>query len=81
MDVVAIHGIIENVFNTWIDPNEKLWLRDFLPNDFFEIRVFSFDYAAEIIWSLNIENLNAYSKSLLKILKKQRKKNEISHFS
>ena len=81
VDIVAVHGITGDAFNTWTDSNGKLWLRDFLPNDLPGIRVFSFDYAAEVVLSLGTGDLDAYSRSLLKTLKGQRRGDEVSSFS
>lgn len=81
VDIVAIHGITGDAFNTWTDPNGKLWLRDFLPNDLPGIRVFSFGYAAEVVCSLGTGDFDAYSRSLLEALKRQRREDEVSSFS
>lgn len=81
VDIVAVHGITGDAFDTWTDPNGKLWLRDFLPNDLPGIRVFSFGYAAEVVFSLGTGDLDAYSRSLLEALKGQRRGTEVSSFS
>lgn len=80
IDVVAVHGITGDAFDTWTD-NGKLWLRDFLPNDLPGIRVFSFGYAAEVVWSLSTGDFDVYSRSLLEELKAQRRGDEVSYFS
>lgn len=80
VDIVAVHGITGDAFDTWTDPNGKLWLRDFLPKDLPGIRVFSFGYAAEVVWSLGTGDLDTYSRSLLEALKGQRRGDEVSPF-
>lgn len=80
-DVVAVHGITGDAFDTWTDANGKLWLRDLLPNDLPGVRVFSFGYPAEIFWSQSTGDFDAYSRSLLEALKGQRRGDEVSPFS
>lgn len=81
VDIVAVHGITGDAFDTWTDPNGKLWLRDFLPDDLPGVRIFSFGYAAEVVWSLGTGNIDAYSRSLLEALKWRRRGDEVSYFS
>lgn len=81
VDVVAVHGITGNAFDTWTDPNGSLWLRDFLPSELPGIRVFSFGYPAEVVFSLGTGDLDVYSRSLLEALKEQRRGDEVSSFS
>src|SRR5271154_6866626 len=42
LDIVAVHGITGDAYDTWTHKNGKLWLRDFVPEDFPGARVFSF---------------------------------------
>ena len=81
VDIVAVHGITGDAFNTWTDPNGNLWLRDLLPNDLPGIRVFSFGYPAEVVCSLSTGDFDVYSRSLLEALKGQRRGDEVSSFS
>lgn len=46
IDIVAVHGLGENWEDTWKDTNGKVWLRDFLPAEFPNARVFSYGYDA-----------------------------------
>ncbi len=45
LDIVAVHGITRDAYDTWTHENGKFWLRDFVPEDFPGARVFSFGYA------------------------------------
>ncbi|EON63739.1 hypothetical protein W97_02967 [Coniosporium apollinis CBS 100218] len=64
-DVVALHGINGDAFNTWTHSNGQLWLRDFLPSEFPGARIFSFGYPSEVAFTLNTGKLDDFARSLL----------------
>jgi hypothetical protein len=75
IDVVALHGITGDAYNTWT--KEKcFWLRDILPDALPGARIFSYGYDARVILSKSVANLDAYSLSLLQALKHVRRKKE-----
>ena len=76
VDIVAVHGITGDAYNTWTE-GEKLWLRDFLPKDFPGARVFSFGYPAEVCFSLGTGKLDTFARSLLEGLKRERRREEV----
>lgn len=46
-DIVAIHGLMGDVYKTWTHENGKFWLRDFLPEGLEgKVRIFTFGYEA-----------------------------------
>lgn len=81
VDVVAVHGITGDAFDTWTHENENLWLRDFLPNDLLGVRVFSFGYPAEVFCTLSTGNFDSFCRSLLEGLKRERRGKEVRRFS
>lgn len=46
LDIVAIHGLGGDPFDTWTHTNKTLWLRDFLPADIPNARIMTFGYDA-----------------------------------
>src|SRR2546429_9413121 len=50
LDIVAVHGITGDAYNTWTHENGKFWLQDFVPKKFPGARVFSFGYPAEVFF-------------------------------
>ena len=77
VDIVAVHGIIGDAYDTWTHENGKSWLRDFLPEDLPGVRVFSFGYPAEVFLSLSTGDLDAFGRSLLEGLKRERRQKEV----
>ncbi|KAM0802309.1 hypothetical protein BDR22DRAFT_819848 [Usnea florida] len=48
VDIVAVHGLDENLAEAWTDPNaNNLWLRDLLPEILNAARVLAFGYNAD----------------------------------
>lgn len=46
VDIVAVHGLNGHRDKTWIAANGKHWLRDLLPNDIINARIFCWGYDA-----------------------------------
>ena len=55
VDIVAIHGLNGDAYNTWTfqksTDNRCLWLRDLLPDDIPGARIFTYGYPAKAIFS------------------------------
>ena len=71
-DIVAIHGINGDLYDTWTHENGNLWLRDFLPKHITGVRVFSFGYDARVAFTKGIATLDSFAKSLLDHLARYR---------
>jgi hypothetical protein len=72
LDIVALHGITGDAYDTWTHENGKFWLRDFLPEDFPGARVFSFGYDAGVLFSQSKGNIESFARSLLEGLTRER---------
>lgn len=72
LDIVAVHGINGDAYNTWMHDNETMWLQDFLPTEFPGSRVFTFGYDADVFFSLGTGNLKQFAGTLLEKLKSER---------
>lgn len=72
VDIVAIHGLMGDLRTTW-ETDGVLWLRDLLPKDLPEARVFSYGYNAEVFNTLGTARWNAYAREMLNILKTELK--------
>ncbi|KAF2999061.1 hypothetical protein E8E14_002825 [Neopestalotiopsis sp. 37M] len=46
IDIVAVHGLNGHSESTWTAGNDKLWLRDFLPQSIPDARIFTWGYDA-----------------------------------
>lgn len=77
MDIVAVHGITGDAYDTWTHDNGNFWLRDLVPKDLPGVRVFSYGYPAEVFCTFNTGNLDTYARSLLEGLKRERRKKEV----
>jgi hypothetical protein len=78
LDIIALHGITGDAYDTWTHENGKFWLQDFLPNELPGARVFSFGYPAEVFCSLGTGGLDSFARSLLEDLKRERRRKEVS---
>jgi hypothetical protein len=69
LDIVAVHGINGDTFNTWIYGDYgALWFRDFLPSQISGARVFIFGYDSNIAFTRVKGSLDSYAKELLEQL-------------
>ena len=77
LDIVALHGITGDAYNTWTHENGKFWLQDFVPKELPGARVFSFGYPAQVFCSLGTGDLDSFARSLLEDLKRERRRKEV----
>lgn len=77
VDIVALHGITGDAFDTWTAPNDILWLRDFLPQDLPGARVFSYGYDASVFFTRAAGDIDSFARTLLESIK-QRRSGEVS---
>jgi len=73
VDVIAVHGLGSKYPKTWTKDN-KMWLRDFLPDDFPRARILAFVYPSEAFNNPDFVGLRALGGSLLRSLIKDREK-------
>jgi hypothetical protein len=77
LDIVALHGITGDAYDTWTHENGKFWLQDFVPKELPGARIFSFGYPAEVFCSLGTGVLDSFARSLLENLKRERRRKEV----
>lgn len=76
LDIVAVHGITGDAYDTWEHGNNR-WLQDFIPKEMPGVRVFSYGYPAEVFCTLNTGDLDSYARSLLEGLKREKRSTEV----
>ncbi|ESZ93142.1 hypothetical protein SBOR_6469 [Sclerotinia borealis F-4128] len=79
IDVVALHGIKGDAYNTWTEKkgeNENMWLRDQLPNELPGARIFSFGYDANVLFSRGTGDIEDFATNLLEDLVRERNNEE-----
>ncbi|KAH0551180.1 hypothetical protein GP486_007490 [Trichoglossum hirsutum] len=72
VDIIALHGITGDAFDTWTAPNGVLWLRDFLLHDLPGARVFSYGYDASVFFTKATGDIDSYARTLLEGIKQKR---------
>jgi hypothetical protein len=77
LDIVAIHGITGDAFDTWTHENGTNWLRDFVPKSLPGARVFSFGYPAGVFCTRDAGDLDSFARSLLEDLKRVRREPKV----
>lgn len=78
LDIIAVHGITGDAYDTWTHQNGALWLRDFLPKDFPGARVFSFGYDAEVFCSRNTGDIASFARTLLEDILRERQEEKVT---
>lgn len=73
VDVVAIHGLGGDWQGTWTADNGRLWLRDFLPAEVQNARMFSYGYNSQIAFTKSVADISDVARMLLDSLKGERK--------
>ncbi|KAI1392844.1 uncharacterized protein F4822DRAFT_142898 [Hypoxylon trugodes] len=73
VDIVAVHGLSGDWEQTWTDDeDQKLWLRDFLPIEYPNARVWSFGYDASVLGKA-VGDIDDVATTLVHILDGKRK--------
>jgi hypothetical protein len=86
VDIVAVHGLGGDAFDTWTSPNGHLWLRDSLPqalknppadyshgpDDSKIARVMTFGYDASVLTKASSQRSFTFAEDLLSELKDRR---------
>jgi hypothetical protein len=74
IDVVAVHGLGGDPYDTWTSTPERsggkptFWLADLLPQELPGARVFTFGYASRPVFTRSVAGIRDYSKQLLQSL-------------
>jgi hypothetical protein len=77
VDIIALHGLNGDAYDTWTHQNGKLWLRDFLAQQLPGSRVFTFGYPSEVAFTLATGQLGEFARSLLEELNYTRRTAEV----
>ena len=65
VDVVAVHGLMGDPFETWKHENGKMWLKDFLVEDMPSARIMTFGYDSAVALSKSVGKIEDNALSLL----------------
>ncbi|KAK5215128.1 hypothetical protein LTR96_011450 [Exophiala xenobiotica] len=77
IDIVAVHGLGGDAFDTWTHPKSKaFWLKDFLPHQSPDSRVMTFGYNAHAAFGESMAEVIYHAKSLLASLVDKREEME-----
>ena len=77
VDVVAIHGLNGDAYNTWTHQKTKsLWLKDLLPTDIPGARVFTYQFPSHLLFSRSHATIYEFASNLLAQLSAQRNGHE-----
>src|SRR5438034_1035627 len=71
--VVAVHGLGGDAYGTWTHENGKLWLRDFLPFQVPEARIFTYGYDSVVAFSKSSAEVDDFARDLLHRVRGARK--------
>jgi hypothetical protein len=77
IDVIAVHGLNGHGFKTFTHPNDRMWLRDFLPNDLPGARIYTYSYDSALFFSKNTETIRDYGRRLLENIRLIRSTKEV----
>ncbi|KAG8534008.1 uncharacterized protein KY384_000850 [Bacidia gigantensis] len=67
-NIIAIHGLGGDAFNTWTDKSGHMWLRDSLPKDLPGSKIWTYGYDSAIAWSSSISGITDFAHDLLERL-------------
>jgi hypothetical protein len=76
LDIIALHGLNGNAFNTWTNKNKKLWLKEFLPRSLPGARVYTFGYDSAIFSRSNAD-IGDFARRLLSELSLERQSESV----
>ncbi|KXS98970.1 hypothetical protein AC578_4979 [Pseudocercospora eumusae] len=69
IDIVAVHGLGGDAFDTWrAQDTGRIWLKDFLPEQFQDAHIMTFGYNSRVL-SKSISGINDYARDLLEQLR------------
>ncbi|MCJ1309721.1 hypothetical protein MMC25_003381 [Agyrium rufum] len=72
VDVVAVHGLQGDAYETWEHDNGSLWLRDFLPQDLPLARIMTFGYDSTVAFSKSVAKIEDKALGLLNRISSKR---------
>lgn len=77
VDIVAIHGLNGDPYETWTDEETQiLWLRDLLPDKVPGARIFTYGYPSQLLCSKYKATISNYAENLLGHLESRRAASE-----
>ena len=65
---MAIHGLGGDAYTTWTDPTGNMWLRDSLPQDLPNSRIWTYGYDSALAWSRSTSGIQDFARDLLERL-------------
>lgn len=71
LDVIALHGLNGDAFDTWTNKNKQMWLKEFLPRSLPGARVYTFGYDSDIFSRSNAD-IGDFARRLLSQLNLER---------
>ena len=71
LDVIALHGLNGDAFDSWTKKNKQLWLKELLPRSLPGARVYTFGYDSDIFSRSNAD-IGDFSRRLLSQLNLER---------
>ncbi|KAI5817778.1 hypothetical protein BZA77DRAFT_25759 [Pyronema omphalodes] len=79
-DIIAVTGLSAHAFGSWKSPDraDRMWLRDFLPLDIPDIRVFTWGYYSSIRNNESTTSITGISRNFLEDIKRVREKETAS---
>lgn len=77
--VIAVHGIFEGPYETWLDRGSNvMWLRDLLPESFPNVRILGYGYKTGFTTrDLTCYGMLDYCRSMLETLNSHRRSDEV----
>jgi hypothetical protein len=76
LDVIALHGLNGDAFNTWTNKNKQMWLEDFLPRSLPGARIYTFGYDSTIFSRSNAD-IGDFARKLLSQLSLERQSESV----
>ncbi|KAI5817783.1 hypothetical protein BZA77DRAFT_365679 [Pyronema omphalodes] len=79
-DIIAVTGLSAHAFGSWKSPDraDKMWLRDFLPDEFRDTRVFTWGYYSSIRNNESTTSITGISRNFLEDIKQVREKETVN---